>query len=137
MTEYSPSILKGLFFQAVKQYGGVVPAGAALNISPQRVSQLQSPDEPGKTNTPTWEHVWDLDKANGHSVIFAALARMVEEGATAQKDALEEACDVTEAAARLMGLIRTGKASDREIMSAILDVQREAMDVHRAVRRVA
>lgn len=134
MSEITPAYVKALFHHLVRQIGGLEAAGAYLGVSFQRVSQLQSVNCP---DMPTVIQVATLEAALGHSVIFGALAKLVEDGAgSAAKDALEEACEVTEAAANLLHLVRSGNATPREIQAAVLDVQREAMDVPRAVRRV-
>lgn len=125
------SVIKGHFAQLVRIAGGTEAAGACLGVSHQRVSQLQSRS---CADMPKLEQIHALEAFVGQSVVFSALAQMAEqEGATA-KDALQEACEVTEAAAELLRLARSG-ASARDIEAAALAVQREAMDVPRASLR--
>lgn len=120
--------LKGLFRQLVSVAGGIDAAGMCLGVSHQRVSQLYSLK---CADLPKWEHVLDLEAFCGQSVVFGALARMAEQDDPTAKDALQEACEVTEAAAELLRLARSG-APAKDIELAALAVQREAMDVPRA-----
>lgn len=125
------SLIKGHFAQLVRAAGGTEASGACLGVSHQRVSQMQSKNCP---DLPRLEQIHELEMFVGQSVVFGALARMAEAEGAATKDALEEACDVTEAAAELLRLARNG-APTKEIEAAALAVQREAMDVPRAKLR--
>jgi hypothetical protein len=133
MTEVTAGQIKGLFYHLVRRVGGVEAAGAFLGVSHQRVSTLQNVNQP---DMPTLLQVAILERAIGQSVVFAALARYATGAPDASDCAVTEACEVTEASARLLHLVRTA-APQREIEAAALAVQREAQDVPHAVRKAA
>lgn len=132
MAELTPGYVKALFHQLVQRVGKTEAAAAYLEVSGPRITQLQSPNYP---DMPTVMQVATLEAVAGQSVVFGALAALPQDAATSHKDPMEEACELTEAATNLLHKVRT-KAPEREIQAAILDVQREAQDVSRALRAV-
>jgi hypothetical protein len=124
----TPARVKSLVFQLVKAAGGVEAAGAVLGVSHQRVSQLQSLNH---ADMPTLMQVVALEAFVGHPILTAALAASIT-SADAGKSPLEEACEVTEAAAELLRLIRTG-APTREIDAVIWRLRKEIDDLPAAL----
>ena len=125
MSEITPAQIKGLWFHLVRAVGGVDAAGAFLGVSKQRVSVLQSVNHP---DLPTVLQIATLERVVGQAIVTGALAEMAVDHASPRKPALVEACEVAEAAAKLLHLARMG-ASPRDIEAAVLAVQREAADV--------
>jgi hypothetical protein len=123
-----PARVKSLVFQLVKAAGGVEAAGAVLGVSHQRVSQLQSLNH---ADMPTLMQVVALEAFVGHPILTAALAASIT-STDAGKSPLEEACEVTEAAAELLRLIRTG-APSREIDAVIWRLRKEIDDLPAAL----
>jgi hypothetical protein len=124
----TPARVKSLVFQLVKAAGGVEASGAVLGVSHQRVSQLQSLNH---ADMPTLMQVITLEAFVGHPILTAALAASIT-STDAGKSPLEEACEVTEAAAELMRLIRTG-APTREIDAVIWRLRKEIDDLPAAL----
>jgi hypothetical protein len=124
----TPARVKSLVFQLVKAAGGVEAAGAVLGVSHQRVSQLQSLNH---ADMPTLMQVITLEAFVGHPVLTAALAASITP-TDAGKSPLEEACEVSETAAELLRLIRTGAAA-REIDAVIWRLRKEIDDLPAAL----
>jgi hypothetical protein len=130
MSEVTPGLIKGLFFHLVKAAGGIQAAGAVLNISHQRVSQLQNV---ASADLPTLMQVATLEAFVGQPIVTSALADVVTGGAQA-RDLMTEVFDVTEAAADLQRMARAG-ADRSEIRKAALEVERELQDVEAVLNR--
>lgn len=124
MSALSDGQIKAAFFQLVKAAGGVEAAGAVVGVSHQRVSQLQSLNH---ADMPTLRQVRDLEAFVGLPIVTAAMSASIETG-DAGKSPLEEASEVTEAAAELQSAVRRG-ASEREVSTAITKLRREIEDV--------
>lgn len=124
--------IKGLFFHAVKAVGGVEAAGAYLQISHQRVSQLQSIN---CADMPTIMHIVTLEHVIGQPIITRALAESVA-GPLGAADLMVEACEATEAAADLQALVRN-RADHKTIRDAAVRLQREATDITAALVKPA
>ena len=124
----TPARVKSLVFQLVKAAGGVEASGAVLGVSHQRVSQLQSLNH---ADMPTLMQVITLEAFVGHPILTAALAADLT-STHAGKPPLEEACEVIEAAAELLRLVRTGGAT-REIDAVIWRLRKEIDDLPAAI----
>ena len=120
----TPARVKSLVFQLVKAAGGVEASGAVLGVSHQRVSQLQSLNH---ADMPTLMQVIALEAFVGHPILTAALAADLTP-THAGKSPLEEACEVTETAAELLRLVRTGGAA-RDIEATIWRLRKEIDDL--------
>lgn len=124
MTTISREQIKGLFYHLVKQVGGVTAAAAFLDLSEQRVSQMQNirlPDMPGLL------HVAILESVVGQAVVTGVLARAAT-GDLGDGDLHEAACEAVEEAANVLKMVRTG-SPHREIRQAALKANRESADV--------
>lgn len=124
----TPARVKSLVFQLVKAAGGVEASGAVLGVSHQRVSQLQSLNH---ADMPTLMQVITLEAFVGQPIITASLAASLTP-TDAGKSPLEEACEVSEAAADLLRLVRTG-GTDREVEAATVRLRKEIDDVPAAL----
>lgn len=127
----NPALLKSLFAQLVRACGKQDAAAARLGISRQRVGQLCSANPEHARDIPTWDQVWALEAACGRSVVFRALADLVEPDA-APRDAcpVKETHDVVQAAASMLSLADDLKAGKPGAHVAFMDglnrLQREA-----------
>lgn len=72
--KFDPALLKALFCQLRKAVGSQDAAATYLEVSRQRVAQLESAHEDNAKEVPTWEQVFTLEQAIGRSIVFAALA---------------------------------------------------------------
>ena len=124
----TPARVKTLVFQLVKAAGGVEAAGAVLGVSHQRVSQLQSLNH---ADMPTLMQVIALEAFVGQPILTGALAASLTP-TDAGKSPLEEACEVSEAAAHLLHVVRTG-GTDREVEAAAVRLRKEIDDVPAAM----
>lgn len=130
MTDVTNGYVKALFFSLVKTVGGVEAAGAYLNISHQRVSQLQSQQ---CADMPTVMHIVTLEQACGQDLVTGVLSRHVT-GEAARGDLITEACEAVEAGANVLQLVRT-KASPQAIRMAVTNLHKQASDVVDAAAR--
>lgn len=73
---FDTSLLKALFKQLRQVIGSQDAAAAYLNVSRQRVAQLEGAKHP--EDVPTWAQVFTLEQEAGRSIVFAALAAMSE-----------------------------------------------------------
>ena len=126
MQHFEPSELKALFGQLVDAVGTQEAAATFLGISRQRVSQLIST---ANNDLPTWGQVMKLEQVVGVSIVFGALARLVE--AVSASDALAAAVEATSAQSVTLATIHSaradGRVDDREV-EAIQDQAREALE---------
>lgn len=76
--KFDTALLKALFFQLRKAVGSQDAAAAYLDISRQRVGQLESAHADHAREIPTWGQVFTLEQAAGRSIVFAALADLTE-----------------------------------------------------------
>ena len=72
--KFDPALLKALFHQLRKAVGSQDAAATYLEVSRQRVAQLESAHADNSREVPTWEQVFVLEQAIGRSIVFAALA---------------------------------------------------------------
>lgn len=122
--DVSPAFVKALFYQLVKAVGGTEAAGAYLEVSHQRVSQLQSPNS---ADMPGLMQVIKLEAVAGVPIVTGALAKLVE-GASGKKSMEDEVFDVTQAAVDLHASVRSG-ADPKTIEGKVIRLRREAEDV--------
>jgi hypothetical protein len=124
MPSVTPAQIKGLFYHLVRQVGGVEAAAAYLEISHQRVSQLQNAQT---SDMPTIMHVVTLEAVVGQDVVTGVLSRAAT-GAGGRSDLTTEACEAVEASAEVLRLVRTN-ADPKTLRQAALRLVREAEDV--------
>ena len=107
---FDPCLLKSLFSRLVAACGRQDAAAARLGISRQRVSQLCSASEDHARDVPTWEQVWTLEHACGRSLVFGAMANLIDPPASFRGDVVVETHEVVLAAAQLLPLALAVKA---------------------------
>ena len=108
MTEFQPTMLKALFSQLVDGVRTQEAAAAYLSISRQRVSQIMSAHPDNAKELPTWAQVFKLEQACGQSIVFGALARMIE--GDDGKGAMAAAVASTAAATAALQAVHAAKA---------------------------
>lgn len=132
MTDVTPAQIKGLFFHLVGKVGGVVPAGAYLGVSHQRVSILQSVNHP---DMPSLMQVVTLERVVGQDIVTGALSRAAT-GKPDTGEVLDEVMDAHAALANLQESIRKGKPH-REQRAALIRTEAEVDQVAAALDRNA
>lgn len=123
-TESERAELKAVFALLVERAGGVVPCGARLGISHQRVSQLQSLDHKDVPNLLL--HITPLEAFCGEPVVTSHYARKVTGGSAG--DPIEEVMEAIEAIVDAGKTIRTERCT-RARRAALLNAKRQLDDV--------
>lgn len=126
------ALLKSLFARLVKAHGSHDAAAVRLDVTRQRIGQLCSASDDHAKDVPTWGQVWTLEQSLGRSVVFAALAGMVEpSGGSAC--AIKETHDLVLAVAAMCPVASALDPAKPDTVRAFADafdkVQREAADV--------
>lgn len=133
MTTLSQPYLKALIRTFVlKDVGGVEAAGALLEVSHQRVSQLTSLQS---ADMPTLMQVIALERFAGQAIVTGALAKLANPD-TAARDPLKETSEVVSAASELLNIVVSG-GSRREVLAAVAKLQAETADVPAALAEEA
>lgn len=131
MREIAAPEIKGLFHHLVKAVGGVEAAGAFLEISHQRVSQLQSVN---CADMPSILQIVRLEQAAGRPIVTGVLAEAAtSEGGSCVKRAVVSA---VEKSGKALRLVHDAYADHHLDQSEIQTVQRAAHDLDAATREL-
>lgn len=130
MTDDGRCELKAVFSLLVERCGGVVPCGARLSISHQRISQLQALDHKDAPNLLL--HILPLEGWCKEPVVTGHYARKIMGGRTGQP--LDEAMQAIEASVAMGKAIRTDEDT-RTQLTAALEAKRQLDDVIMSLQR--
>lgn len=128
----TPAHLKALFHVLVRAAGGIEAAGAVLDVSPQRVAQLYSPQSP---SLPTVLHIVQLEAFVGDAIVTSQLAKLAKPTGD-EKSIEDEAFEATAAAFDVHAAVRSG-ADAKTVESKVVALRKEVEDVTAALGRMA
>jgi DNA-binding transcriptional regulator YdaS (Cro superfamily) len=111
-------LLKSLFARLVQAAGRQDAAAARLGISRQRIGQLCSANVEHARDLPTWAQVWALEVAVERSVVFRALADMIEpSGRATSANPMSHAVGMVKEAADVLAAVESA-LEDGEVLPA-------------------
>lgn len=131
--DFDPSLLKALFSQLVAAVGTQEAAAAYLGVSRQRVGQMITSQPPYSNDVPTWAQVFRLEQACKQSIIFGALARMVE--GPAASDAMQTSIECSIAAASALEATADMRRDGLDEPHEVKATQERARDALAAAQR--
>lgn len=124
--------VKALFRQLVAAAGGVEACGLTLGVSHQRVSQLQSVNNP---DMPTFAQIMALEVVAERPIITAVAAQAIE--GHAAEDLSTQAVAVVSQGARTLQLVHDMDADGARTEAEVRAVQRATQESAEAAERLA